>query len=201
MNLNYKMVGEHISNYAIGDSEEPLNFISFTKLMVESRTISFYHRSRTIGEVKGNAVVNWIFFIIDGLGSIFGSVMAYWLVLRDAKYCNDCKRYMKKKSILKFLATDIDRTIKFQDIDNLSSDEIKDLFLPTNVGKNEHYEIIVYWCQECDKGYLKMKYMGKKSKGKIEENLSKSKEFEISSYTVRTLCDLSRNGFRDKVVV
>jgi len=68
----------------------------------ESRTISFYHRSRTIGEVKGNAVVNWIFFIIDGLGSIFGSVMAYWLVLRDAKYCNDCKRYMKKKSILKF---------------------------------------------------------------------------------------------------
>jgi len=47
--------------------------------MVESRTISFYHRSRTIGEVKGNAVVNWIFFIIDGLGSIFGSVMAYWL--------------------------------------------------------------------------------------------------------------------------
>jgi len=32
MNLNYKMVGEHISNYAIGDSEEPLNFISFTKL-------------------------------------------------------------------------------------------------------------------------------------------------------------------------
>jgi len=51
--------------------------------------------------------------------------------------------------------------------------------------KNEHYEIIVYWCQECDKGYLKMKYMGKNSKGKIEENLSKSKEFEISSYTVR----------------
>jgi len=36
-----------------------------------------------------------------------------------------------------------------------------------------------------------MKYMGKNSKGKIEENLSKSKEFEISSYTVRTLCDLS----------
>jgi len=29
-----------------------------------------------------------------------------------------------------------------------------------------------------------MKYMGKNSKGKIEENLSKSKEFEISSYTV-----------------
>jgi len=44
-----------------------LNFISFTKLMVESRTISFYHRSRTIGEVKGNAVVNWIFFIMMAL--------------------------------------------------------------------------------------------------------------------------------------
>jgi len=67
--------------------------------MVESRTISFYHRSRTIGEVKGNAVVNWIFFIIDGLGSIFGSVMAYWLVLRDAKYCNDATVYEEKVHI------------------------------------------------------------------------------------------------------
>jgi len=85
--------------------------------------------------VKGNAVVNWIFFIIDGLGSIFGSVMAYWLVCVTQSTAMIANGIMKKKSILKFLATDIDRTIKFQDIDNLSSDEIKDLFLPTNVGK------------------------------------------------------------------
>ncbi len=199
MSLNYKMEGEHISNYAIGDSDEPLDFISFTKLMVDSRVISFYNRKRAIGDVEGNAILNWTFFIIDGLGAIFGSIVALGLVKRNTKYCDDCKRYMKNKSILKFLATDLDRTIRFQDIDNLSPDKIKELFLPMEVGKNEHYEIIVHWCEMCDKGYLEMKYMEKNSKGEMTENDKRSKEFEISADTIKTIRELSHDGFMDKV--
>lgn len=190
MTLNYKMEGEHISNYVFGDSVEPLNFISYTKLMVESSVISFSRRTHTIGEVEGKPVVNWIFFTIDGLGSIFGSLMALGLVIRNKKYCDDCKRYMKNKSIFKFLATDLDRTIRFQDIDNLSPDKIKELLPTIAVGKEEHYEIIVHWCEACDNGYLVMQYMEKDSKGNMTENDKKSKEFKISPNTIKALLEL-----------
>ncbi|HOM02043.1 MAG TPA: hypothetical protein PLH43_04360 [Acetivibrio sp.] len=189
MNLNYKMVGEHVSNYAIGDSDEPLNFISFTKEMVNRRTINFFIRKRAVGEVEGNVVLNWIFFVIDGLGSALGSIFAMGFVIGSKKYCDDCKRYMKEKSILKFLSTDIDRTIKFQDIERLSPDQIKGLFLTTKVGRNDHYEVVVHWCEGCDNGYLEMKYMQKNSKGKMEENTNMSKEFKISPDTVKAILE------------
>ena len=59
MDLNYKMQGEHVSNYVIGDSEDPVNFFSFTKLIVNSRVISFSNKGRQLLEVSGNKVVNW----------------------------------------------------------------------------------------------------------------------------------------------
>lgn len=190
MQLNYKMEGEHISNYAIGDSDEPLNFISYLKLEVESRVISFSRRTRTIAEVKGNPAVNWIFFFTDGLGSIFGSLIAYGFVIKNKKYCDDCKRYMKNKSILKFPVTDIDRTIMFQDIDKLSPDKIKELLPTTSVGNEEHYKIVVHRCETCDNGYLEMLYMEKDSKGRITENLDKSKVFKISPDSIKALLEL-----------
>lgn len=191
MNLNYKMVGEHISNFAIGDSDEPLNFFSFTKLSVESRVISFSRRARPIGEIEGNAAVNWIFFIIDGLGSIFGTLIAAGIVIRKTKYCDDCKRYMKFRSIFKIPANDLDRVIRCQDIDNLSPDKIKQLFSAITSDTEEHYEVFIHWCQDCSNGHLEMQYMERDSKGKMTENDRKSKEFKISSNTVKLLLEFA----------
>lgn len=195
MTLNYKMEGEHISNYVFDDSVEPMNFISYTKLMVESRIITFSQRTHTIGEVEGKPVVNWIFFIIDGLGSVFGSIIALVAVIRKHKYCEECKQYMKYKSIFKFPVTDLDRTISFQDIDNLTPDKIKKLFpteLDRKVRKKEHYKILVHWCKACDNGYVTMIYMEKNSRGKIEENSAKSKESKASPEIIKTLLELAR---------
>lgn len=190
MTLNYKMEGEHISNFSIGDSDEPINFFSYTKLMVESQVITFTSRRHTLGVVEGNPVANWIFFIIDGLGSVFGSFMAFGLVVRNSKYCDECKRYMKQKSLFKFAATDLDRTIRFQDIDNLSPEKIKQLLPTTAVYDEEYYEVIVHWCETCVNGYLEMQYMEKNSKGNMIENDKKSKNFKISPNSIRALLEL-----------
>ena len=67
MNLNYKMEEEHVSNFVIVDTEEEINFISFTKECVNSRSMSFSNRGRQFMEVEGNKIVNWIFYGMHGL--------------------------------------------------------------------------------------------------------------------------------------
>jgi len=81
MDLNFKMQGEHVSLYAIGDSDEPINFFTFTQEMVNSRVISFSRRGREILEVEGNKVVNWIFYVVDLIGALLGALFARSLVL------------------------------------------------------------------------------------------------------------------------
>ena len=168
MNLNYKMIGEHVSNYSIGDSEEPLNFVSFTKLMVESSSISFTYRRRNMVNIEGKPVINWIFFLIDVIGSVVGSLMAMGLVIRGRNYCDNCERYMKKqKELFSFPIGDVDTFIKMQDINTLSPEQIK-RFPSCKASKNEEqYDVFVNWCDKCLRD--NMKCLQRDSKGRLVE--------------------------------
>lgn len=187
MNLNYKMIGEHVSNYSIEDSEEPLNFVSFTKLMVESSTISFTYRRRNMVNIEGKPVVNWIFFLIDLIGSVVGSLMAMGLVIRGRNYCENCERYMKKqKELFSFPIGDVDTFIKMQDIKTLSSERIKS-FLSCKASNNEeHYDVFINWCDKCFEGYINMKCFQRDSRGRLVENDKNNKDIKVSSDIVKT---------------
>ena len=99
MDLNFKMQGEHISLYAIGDSDEPINFFTFTQEMVNSRVISFSRRGRALFELEGDKVVNWIFSLIDFLGFLVGAFFARLMVIGSKQYCKHSQLYMKQKAL------------------------------------------------------------------------------------------------------
>ncbi|MBP7176681.1 MAG: hypothetical protein KBA53_10795 [Thermoclostridium sp.] len=188
MDLNFKMQGEHISLYAIGESDEPINFFTFTQEMVNSRVISFSRRGRQLFEVEGNKVVNWIFYLVDFLGVLLGAFFARFLVIGNKKYCDNCKRYMKQKDLLKFSVQDTERVIRFKNITQMQPQEISALVHSDGIPvEGEHYDIHLDWCKECNAGFIQLKYMELDSKNKPSHNEGKSIEIPVDSKVTQAI--------------
>lgn len=188
MDLNFKMQGDHVSLYVIGDSEEPINFFTFTQEMVNSRVISFSNRGRQVFEVEGNKVVNWIFYLVDFLGVLLGAYFARTLVIGNKKYCDNCRRYMKQKDLMKFSVQDAERVIRFKTITNLQPQEITSLVHNDGIpAEGEHYDVHLDWCETCSAGYIQLKYMELDSKKKPRHNEEKSIEIPIGSQITQVI--------------
>lgn len=179
--LNFKMKGEHISN-VIGDPEEPINFISFTKEMVNSRVISFSNRGRALFDIEGVKVVNWIFYLLDFVGMLAGSFIARMVVIGDKKYCDNCKRYMKDKKFGMFSTSNYERLDRMKAITYANPDEIAAPFQDDGCAINsEHYDVYLHWCTTCNSGYLQLQYMELNSKNNLSNNEAKNIEIPINS--------------------
>lgn len=186
--INNKMEGVHISECFIEESTgEPINFISFTKIMVESQTISFSNRGRNLFEVEGNPIVNWIFFGINVIGMIIGSLVVRTLVMGSKKYCDDCKKYMKQKNINKYSANDQETIQKLKAINTLSAEEIRAIVGLAKYDSGAHFDVNIDWCEECNAGFLQLKYMQPEKKGKFNHVAANSIEVKLSATVVRTI--------------
>lgn len=193
MDLNYKMQGEHVSNYVIGDSEDPVNFFSFTKLIVNSRVISFSNKGRQLLEVSGNKVVNWIFYAVGFLGMLAGAFLAQAVII-DKKYCDKCKKYMKQKELLKFPAHDTEKVNRFKSIVNIYPQEMEALMHSGNTTVQEdHYEVIMDWCDVCNDGYLRLQFMEMEAKNKFNLNIKKSIDIPINSHVTQQITKSNKN--------
>lgn len=155
--------------------------------MVESSTISFSYRRHNLVNVKGKPVVNWIFFLIDALGSSLGALVALGLIIGDKKYCDNCRRYMKRKKLFNFPIGDTDTFIKLQEIDRLSPDEMKRFLSFRAARKEEQYCVYINWCDRCFEGYINMKCLMKDEKGRLAEYESSAKEIKVAPDVVKTL--------------
>jgi hypothetical protein len=172
----------------MGDSDEPINFFTFTQEMVNSRVISFSRRGRQLLEVEGNKVVNWIFYVVDFLGVLLGAYFARTLVIGSKKYCDNCMRYMKQKDLLKFSIRDQERVIRFKTIANLQPQEITSLVHNDGIPvEGEHYDIHMDWCENCNAGYIQLKYMELDSKKKPKHNEAKSIEVPVDSRVTQAI--------------
>lgn len=186
--LNYKMQGEHVSNFFLADSDEPLNFVSFTVYMVNSSVISFSRRATQLAVLEGNKILNWVFYAIDFLGMLAGAFFARQLVLGEKKYCDNCKRYMKHKNLLKFPAHDNERLTRFRSISNADSQEIVALIEDDgNTFDEDYFEVKLHYCDVCNSGILELQYMELGSKNKVKHIEEKSVEVAISSNIVREM--------------
>ncbi|HBK84757.1 MAG TPA: hypothetical protein DDZ53_01845 [Firmicutes bacterium] len=181
MDLNFQMTGEHISQFCFSDADEPISFFSFTKMVIESRTISFTRYGNSVLEVKENAVVNWVFFGIDLLGAMFGSVVAQMIVIGSRKYCDQCRRYMKQKDLFKFPAGDQETLDSLTNSDLLTADKLHELLSAQYDGEDVHYDVQLDWCTECSDGYLQLKLMQPDRKGRMTHNEEESIEVRLSS--------------------
>jgi hypothetical protein len=186
--LNYKMKGEHISNYYMHDSDEPMNFISFTTESVNARVISFSNSGRNSIDVEGVKVVNWIFFAIDFLGMLAGSLFTRLLMFGDKKYCDNCKKYMKNKKLSIFSTSDTEKLNRLQSIAYANSEEIMALIQNDVTATNgDHYEFHLQWCPVCKHGYLQLKYMELDSNKKPNNKADKNIDIRVDSRIVQTI--------------
>lgn len=192
-NLNFKMEGEHISNYVIGETEEPVNFISFTKLSVNTRVISFTNRGSKGFEVEGNKVVNWIFYIIDFVGMLAGSFFTRVFVIGDKKYCDNCRRYLKAKKISMFSTSNLERIDRMKAIAYANPEDITALLQTDGCSpKGEHYDVYLHRCTSCNNGYVQLQYMELDSKKNLSVNKEKSIDIQIGASTAQMINQLAK---------
>lgn len=194
MNLNYKMQGDHISEYPMDDSNEPMNFITYTKLMINLRTYSFSNKGRQLFEVEGNKIVNWIFFGIDVLGALVGAFIAEAFVIGSKKYCDNCSKYMTKQQLLKFSTSDKDRLLYFKRIAEIEPREIIHLVKGDVAVTGEYYDVSLEHCESCNAGYLHLDYMELDSKNKPKVNEEKSIEIPIDSSITQSIIQSKTTG-------
>ena len=93
----YTLDGDHISNYEI-DGYGQLDFLTYTKYMIENTPISFSYKARSLGDVS-NPIMGWVFTMIDFLGVIAGCLFAGYYIKDENPYCHSCNLYKKKKTI------------------------------------------------------------------------------------------------------
>ena len=186
MSINYKFEGKHISEYSFSDSNEPINFISFTVDKINAQTITFTRKAvREIGKVEGNKLVNWIFFGIDFLGFLFGVYIAYKIKFDDAIYCEKCALYMKDEVVLKLSSNIEEKYARLTEV--LAKENIEELkkFISENPHTenpmNETYlEGTLYKCEECSAAHLIFKGYKKNEKGKYVHNSAMDTKIDVS---------------------
>lgn len=187
MELNYKMEGDHVSEFYIEDTGESLTFLNFTVEIINSRSMSFSYRSSNLLDVDGNKTVNWIFFGLDVIGILLGALAAKGMVLGSKKYCDSCSRYMKQKQLTKFSASDEETLQMYKNIVTLAPQDLMSLTNKAIAQGEAHYDVSMDWCETCNTGYLQLKYMVPEAKGKFKHIPAKSIELSINANIVRAI--------------
>ncbi|MEC1525440.1 hypothetical protein P9D43_25920 [Neobacillus niacini] len=115
--LNYDFNGEHISNYALDDSNVPVNFFSYLSFTLEGSILSLRGSSTTL-DLDGDATK--FRFLLQIIGFIIGSICTAPILTSEKNKCTACKKsYLKE---FELFHTDSDRYIE-------TIDKIEDLIL------------------------------------------------------------------------
>lgn len=183
---NFQFEGDHISEFYFEDTGEQVNFVNFTIDKINTETISFSYRGRTeLGAVEGNSTVNWIFFAIDFLGFWLGIVIAYGMKLDNVIFCDDCKKYMKNKTILRITDSYDEKIAQFKEWVTMMNTAELSAFVSAHPKdatpiQDVYLDGELHHCNDCQSGHMKFRVYQKNSKGKYSEESSKSETVSLN---------------------
>lgn len=160
--LNYSREGYHISEFYNENTDETFTFLSYYKYRVDHAIVTSYSKySDSSTTVEGKTGLNWVREIAAILGLPIGVAFAYASVFEDRKYCEECKKYMKKKKLFAILdnfaeaINSLDEIINSEDISSVESLRTFIESNPTSLRySNSHIIGKAYYCKGCNKTHL-----------------------------------------------
>jgi hypothetical protein len=192
--ITYALTGvDHISNYEI-DGYGKLNFINYTRLIIESTPISFSYRARSMGEIS-NPTVSWVFAFIDFLGVIAGCLYV-GISKRTLPYCHSCQLYNKELKLIKIPTEDGENF--FEELNACFASEevgtsiisLLDKHQLNTLPKNaEHYQGILVYCENCKAATLRFELYKLNSKKQLVINSSFELDIKVDSSVLDRIID------------
>jgi hypothetical protein len=178
--INYKFQGDHISNYVISESDEPITFTSFTKFVMNESDFNISRRGRSLASIKGNATLNWAVYIIELLGFIVGFRFTYSALLDSAIFCEKCEKYMKEKNIFKLVSDVYDKKKHLTEILSQSHQDEFISFVDDNPSKEKaqgptYTDGVIHYCEDCSDGFIVLKDYIKNDKNKYQKDSQERK--------------------------
>lgn len=178
--INYKFQGDHISNYVISASDEPITFMSFTKFVMNESDFNISRRGRSLASIKGNATLNWAVYIIELLGFIVGFRFTYSASLNSAIFCEKCEKYMKEKNIFKLVSDVYDKKKHLTEILSQSHQDEFISFVDDNPSKEKaqgptYSDGVIHYCEDCSDGFIVLKDYIKNDKNKYQKDSQERK--------------------------
>lgn len=175
----------HISNYEF-DGYGQLTFIPFTKLLMDTATVSFSRRSRELGSVS-NATMNYIFEVISLIGGMVGAFSA-GLTYKSKPYCVNCQRYKKRKELFAMATASAEEfTLRLENaLQTNAIDDVKAAlaeYTMDKTGIDDHFALFVLiYCEKCQESVISIEIYKKNGKGRIEQDDNFEKYISIPHY-------------------
>lgn len=172
----------HVSTYEM-DGYGQLTFMSYTKLLMDTASVSFSHRTREIGSVS-NATMNYVFEGISLLGAMIGSYSA-GAKFKSKPYCVNCKRYKKRKELFAMATASAGPFIAGLEtaIQTTASEDIKAALSEYSMDKTgikDNFALFVLlYCDKCQEAVISVEIYAKDRKGRIEQDDSFEKFITI----------------------
>lgn len=193
MQINYRFMGDHISNFVLKDTLESISFSKFLSYEVINRNYNFYFTFGNGGTVipvdistVGALNSNWFWFIVEGLGFIAGGIFMFDGVKRE-RYCKDCKKYYRTKKL--FTAKMVDFEQRLEEFNNSiqNGDSLKKFIASMDklsfIKRRSYVICTIVYCPTCSKGIMYVKYKRRTGLG-FEDMPLKMKEYELGSRVV-----------------
>lgn len=197
--MNYKMKGNHVSEYINPDTEDGFTFLSYVTFSINHSSISFSRRMHTLIKLDGVKIINWIIYIISFIGFLIGSMAGLHARTTNLAYCDHCKKYMKRipfslsNNFSKEKISVLEERIK-------SSESIID-HLEAHPALNKataltYYKLHLLYCESCKNGIVNIQRFKLNDKSKyVSDELEK--EIKVDPIFVTEHLDYTLNKINE----
>lgn len=181
MTINYQFKGIAIRSL-VDDEGQAFSFWRFVWFELQNQSVTFSKNMvREIATIDGNVTFNIVLYILQGLGVILGGVLAYVVLLDDAYYCNNCKKYYSERELCHLIDQSEERMDKILELIHQKGTVENKQALVEIKKSQEHvrqargdfkYDVILHECPVCDDGVLQFKCHMMNHKGNIQDSIN-----------------------------
>lgn len=207
MTINHKLIGSHISNFVLKDTNEKINFFNFMKMLMKSKNVSMFlfgngaSGGLPINNIQYSSAFNWLRFIIEGLTFVFSSLFGI-RVLKGIPHCLECSKILKRKDINIYnIEEDISLEEFHNEFINSNIDDIINKRIKRPIIGNRSFKILnISYCPKCFKGYLQIRSFSPEY-FICKENKIKKEEIDIDSEFTKMLVNNDQEYITNEVKI
>ncbi|MDQ0087870.1 hypothetical protein J2T12_001276 [Paenibacillus anaericanus] len=188
--VNHRLQGEHISNYSLNDSNEPLTFKNYYSNKLDNSSVSISSRSNVNGGLtfETGRTMSTFNLVVQGLGFILGSLFGGSLLSDSKNHCQSCQRaYLKEHELFEIdevdydsIMVDLNKSIHDDNVYRFSDRIQQQKQIDNELCENIRYNFKIGQCPKCQEGYLIIRHNKIKDDGTYEEVLEQRKVTYLS---------------------
>lgn len=161
IDINRKFKGESIKELGI-------SFLDYEKDNLDYNNITFTGKRNLSIELPTNKIINYLDYFIKWILMSLTSIIIFKAFAKDARYCSDCKKYYREKTLFKFNNSSYPLLVEELSNNLHNLDDYKNKYEMDTKNDSEYYELKRLNCPLCNKGEIRICHMVTEGNNKRE---------------------------------